>query len=307
MNIIFAGTPAFAVPPLQALIASHKVVAVFTQPDRAAGRGKKLTPPPVKQVALEHGIEVYQPISLRGQSQLLESLQADVMIVVAYGLLLPQAVLDAPRLGCLNIHASLLPRWRGAAPIQRAIEAGDAETGVCIMQMELGLDSGPVYETVTTGIASDDTSATLHDRLSELGATAVCKVLQKLSTDPDLTPIAQDDGRACYARKITKQEARIDWQADAALLERRIRAFNPWPIAFTLHGEERIRLLRAHVVRGTSEAAPGTIIAIDETGPVVQCGAGALRLELLQRAGGRVLTWQEFRHGYDLQADQRFD
>jgi len=234
MKVLFAGTPDFAVPPLRALHKEHEIVGVFTQPDAKVGRGKKLTPPIVKRVAQELGLDVYQPQSLRDQVDLIKSLAPDVMVVVAYGVLLPQSVLDIPPFGCLNIHASILPRWRGAAPIHRAIEAGDAQTGVSIMQMELGLDTGPVYQTLFTDIQADDTTPSLHDRLAELGAEGICSTLKQLIDMPELPAVQQDQLNnglhANYAKKILKSEVEIDWSQSAAQLDQRIRAFVPWPI-----------------------------------------------------------------------------
>lgn len=298
MRIIFAGTPEFAVGPLRALLKEHEIVAVFTQPDRKSGRGKKLSPPPVKIVALEHGIEVFQPNSLKDEADLIASFNADVMVVVAYGMLLPQDILDTPRLGCLNIHASLLPRWRGAAPIQRAIEAGDSETGVSIMQMELGLDTGPVFEMFKTAISAQDTSASLHDSLAQIGANGICKVLRALSLNPDLIPTTQDDSTSNYAKKISKSEAEIDWNKSAQQLHQQLRAFIPWPVSQTHHNGTRLRIWQASVVRESSTEAPGTVIRIDSDGAIIACGCDLLRLERLQRDGSKPLPFKEFSNGY---------
>ena len=246
LKIVFAGTPDFSVPALDALLTSgHDVIAVYTQPDRPAGRGRKLTASPVKARALEHGIPVHQPLSLKRpeEQERLAALAPDVMVVVAYGLLLPPAVLAIPRLGCVNIHASLLPRWRGAAPIQRAILAGDAETGVTLMQMEKGLDTGPMLATVRCPIGPDDTAETLHDRLAALGAGALVPTLERLDRG-EITAEPQDDTQACYAAKLDKAEAVLDWRRPAVELERQVRAFNPWPVAQTGFQERVLRVCR---------------------------------------------------------------
>lgn len=275
LNIIFAGTPEFAAVHLRALIASeHQVCAVYSQPDRPAGRGKKLQPSPVKQVALEHEIPVYQPLNFRDPAAIeeLKAHHADIMIVVAYGLILPKAVLDAPRLGCLNVHASILPRWRGAAPIQRCIEAGDTETGITIMQMDVGLDTGDMLSKIFTPIHSDDTGGSLHDRLAEMGPEALLDTLKHAEAGT-LTPEKQDDTLACYAHKLLKEEALIDWSQPAGVLDRRIRAFNPFPMAYCLQGEERIRVLSAQISR-SSDMQPGTITGVSSDGLCVACGDG---------------------------------
>jgi len=242
MKILFAGTPEFAVAPLKALFPEHEIVGVYTQPDRKAGRGKKLTPPPVKVAAQEFDIPVFQPTSLKDQQEVIESLKPDVMVVVAYGMLLPQNILDIPRLGCLNIHASILPRWRGAAPIQRAIQAGDSETGVSIMRMELGLDTGPVYQVLKTPILNTDTSTSMHDKLADLGAQGILETINRLSVNPNLNAEKQDDSQSNYAKKIPKTEAVIDWTMSATDIDQRIRAFTPWPICQTSHNGTRIRV-----------------------------------------------------------------
>lgn len=300
MRLIFAGTPDFAVPPLHALHQEHEVVAVFTQPDRKAGRGKKLTPPPVKQAALELGLKVHQPHNLNDQVQLIEQLDADVMVVVAYGVLLPQAVLDAPRHGCINIHASLLPRWRGAAPIQRAIEAGDQKTGVSIMQMEIGLDTGPVFMMLETPISKQDTSATLHARLSELGARGVIETLRKLQVDPDQAATPQTESEASYAKKISKAEAEIDWSRDAASIDQKVRAYLPWPICQTQHQGQRLRVWQGRVAAdsGDDSVEPGQVLSISDTQIIVACGQGAMAIEVLQRDGSKPLPVNEFCNGY---------
>ena len=306
MKIIFAGTPEFAVTPLIALINEHDVVAVYTQPDRKAGRGKKLTPPPVKLLAQENNIPVYQPLSLKDQAQIMSQFEADVMVVVAYGMLLPQAVLDVPRLGCINIHASLLPKWRGAAPIQRSIEACDTETGVSIMKMEIGLDTGPVYQMLTTPINELDTSDTIHKSLAILGANGILTTLESLTTNSASTAKVQDDTLATYAKKIHKHEAEIDWQHSAKQINARMRAFNPWPICQTHHQSSngkinRIRLSQSTVIDEASNSnLPGTIIELSDQGVIVACGENKLRLEVLQRDGSRPLRSREFCNGYTL-------
>ena len=300
MKIIFAGTPDFAVAPLKALAGEHDIVAVFTQPDRKAGRGKKLTAPPVKQYALEIGAPVFQPTTLKDQVELIRSFNADIMIVVAYGMLLPQEILDIPPLGCLNIHASLLPRWRGAAPIQRAIEAGDRQTGVSIMRMELGLDTGPVYNMLSLDISEFDTSQSMHDRLAQLGAKGICDTLLALENDPTLLPKPQDDTLSNYAKKITKAEAELDWSKSAKELHQQLRAFIPWPVSQTQHQGTRLRVWQASVLESNSSATPGTIIASSDLGVDVACSSGILRLEKLQRDGSKPMTYSEFRNGYTL-------
>ena len=293
MRIVFAGTPEFAAQHLQALLdAGRQIVAVYTQPDRPAGRGQKLMPSPVKQLALQHGIAVYQPQTLRDPAAQAElaALAPDLMVVVAYGLILPQVVLDTPRLGCINSHASLLPRWRGAAPIQRAIEAGDASSGVTVMQMEAGLDTGPMLLKVTTTITAEDTGGSLHDRLAQLGSAAVVEAVTKLAAG-ELRGEVQDDSLATYAHKLNKDEARLDWSRPAVELERLVRAFNPWPICHsTLNGEA----LKVHAAQlGEGQGAPGSVLAADKSGLTVACGEGALRLTRLQLPGGKPLSFAD--------------
>jgi methionyl-tRNA formyltransferase len=295
MRVIFAGTPDFSVPILQAVLDSrHAVVAVYTQPDRPAGRGRKLAPGPVKQLALQHAIPVFQPVSLKNSpaQQPLAALQPDLMIVVAYGLLLPQAVLDIPRRGCVNLHASLLPRWRGAAPIQRAILNGDTESGVCLMQMEAGLDSGPVLAEVRTPIAMDETGGSLHDRLSVLAAELLAGKLDRLETAA-LSGIVQDERRVSYAPKLDKAEAAIDWNQDAERIERQVRAFNPWPVAQAQFDGQSLRIWRAQALE-CDPAAPGQVIAAGKQGIDVACGRGGLRLQEIQLPGGRRLDAAAF-------------
>lgn len=289
-NIIFAGTPQFSVAALDALIRSqHKVIAVYTQPDRPSGRGQKLTASPVKEIALLHDLPVHQPQSLKNpdEQQIITSLKADIMVVVAYGLILPKAVLQAPRLGCLNIHASLLPRWRGAAPIQRAIVEGDVETGVTIMQMDEGLDTGAMLYKVHCPIQPKDTSETLHTRLALLGAEALLHTLKHLTT---LNPEAQDQTLVTYAHKMTKEEAEVDWATSADVIARKIRGFNPWPVMYTRSGEMVIRLWEATVMEKSEwEREPGEILSTDAKGIDVATGNHVLRIEKLQLPGGRAL------------------
>lgn len=302
LSIVFAGTPEFAVPALEALLKSeHRVVAVYTQPDRPAGRGQKLAISPVKRCALDHGLHIEQPLKLRDDEQIarLAAFEPDVMVVVAYGLILPQAVLDVPRLGCINIHASLLPRWRGAAPIQRAIEAGDTETGVTIMRMDAGLDTGPVLLERRVPIEPTDTSATLHDRLSRLGAEALLEALDGIA-DGSLSARPQPAEGVTYAAKVTKEEARIDWRQPALDIERRVRAFNPWPIAeTTLHGQQ-LRVWEAVARPQSPNAAPGQVIGIDEQGIHVATGVGTLVLTRVQLAGRKPTSAPEFARGQRL-------
>jgi methionyl-tRNA formyltransferase len=304
MKLIFAGTPEFAAQALQAIVAAgHDVALVLTQPDRPAGRGMTLQPSAVKKVALEHGIEVFQPLSLKeAEAQAkVAAVGAEVMVVAAYGLILPQVVLDMPRLGCINIHGSLLPRWRGAAPIQRALLAGDAETGVCIMQMEAGLDTGPVLLRGAFPIEATDTTATLHDRLAELGAKLVVEVLgkQPLPAEP------QPAEGVSYAHKIEKAEALIDWSKTAAELDRHIRAFNPFPGAQALFRGQTVKLWQASPVAGRGEI--GSILAVDKNSIIIACGEGALAVTELQKAGGKRLPVQQFLAGHPLAVGDRFD
>jgi len=300
MKIIFAGTPEFAVAPLKALAVEHDIVAVFTQPDRKSGRGKKLSAPPVKLYALEIGAPIFQPTTLKNQAELIESFNADVMVVVAYGMLLPQEILDIPPLGCLNIHASLLPRWRGAAPIQRAIEAGDQQTGVSIMRMELGLDTGPVFKALALDINLEDTSQTMHDRLAKLGARGICETITELQENPSLSPVPQDEVQANYAKKITKAEAELDWNKSAVELHQQLRAFIPWPISQTRHHGTRLRVWQASAMDTDFSAAAGTVVSESDLGIEVMCSSGVLRLEKLQRDGSKPMTYSEFRNGYTI-------
>jgi methionyl-tRNA formyltransferase len=307
MKLIFAGTPDFAVPSLEALIASHHVVAVYTQPDRPSGRGKKMLASPVKQLALQNNIPVIQPTTLKTEVARIKDLQPDVIVVVAYGMLLPQSILDIPQHGCINVHGSILPKWRGAAPIQRAIAAGDEETGVSIMQMEAGLDTGPVYEILKTPIKVSDTSASIHDRLSKLGADGLISVLNKLSKNPELTPTIQAHQSATYAKKITKAESDIDWSNSAASIDQKIRAFIPWPICQTWHRGTRIRIWQAQVSQSNNNAQPGTILQSGEEGIEIACGSGSLMLLRIQRDGAKALDCREFLNGYAIKAGEHLE
>ncbi|CAK6488753.1 Methionyl-tRNA formyltransferase [Pantoea sp. Nvir] len=294
LKIIFAGTPDFAARHLDALLASeHQVVGVFTQPDRPAGRGNKLTPSPVKTLAQSRDIPVFQPKSLRPaeNQQLVADLEADVMVVVAYGLLLPQAVLAMPRLGCINVHGSLLPRWRGAAPIQRALWAGDSETGVTIMQMDVGLDTGDMLYKLSCPITAQDTSATLYDKLAQLGPQGLLETLSQLA-DGRAQPEKQDDAQANYAEKLSKEEARLDWQLSAAQLERAIRAFNPWPVSYFLIEDQPVKVWQASVLPHVAKQ-PGEILAADKHGIQVATAEGVLNLQLLQPAGKKAMSAQD--------------
>jgi len=296
MRIVFAGTPEFAVSSLRAAARHHEVVAVYTQPDRPAGRGRGLAPSPVKLEAVARGIPVYQPESLKDAAaqQQLRALQPDLMVVVAYGLILPKAVLAIPTHGCWNVHASLLPRWRGAAPIQRAIQAGDAKTGVCLMQMEAGLDTGPVLLHQELPIAATDTGGQLHDKLAELGAQVLSDGLGLLRAG--IKPIArpQPEQGVTYAHKLDKAEARLDWAQDADALARTVRAFNPWPIAEATLAGERVRIHGAVALEADHGQAPGTVLAAGRDGIDIACGQGALRLRVLQREGGKAITAADY-------------
>jgi len=297
LRIIFAGTPDFAARHLQALIDSeHQIVGVYSQPDRPAGRGKKLKASEVKALALEHDLPVFQPQSLKTDEALeeLSSLNADIMIVVAYGLILPKAILDAPRLGCLNVHGSILPRWRGAAPIQRAIWAGDQQTGVTIMQMDEGLDTGDMLHISRCPIDSTETSASLYAKLAELGPDALIDTINRLANG-DITPEPQNDADANYAKKLSKDEANIDWSMDAEQIERNIRAFNPWPVCFTQMRGNTVKIYQANVVE--QSGAAGTVLASDKNGIVVACGKHALSISELQPQGKKPMAINDFLNG----------
>lgn len=301
-KIVYAGTPDFAVPPLRALIAAGmKPVAVYTQPDRPAGRGRRVAVSPVKEVAVDNGIPVQQPVNFRDPAEVdrLRAWEADLMIVAAYGLILPRPVLDAPRLGCINIHASVLPRWRGAAPIQRAVLAGDASSGVTIMRMEEGLDTGPMYLIETVDMAADETGGSLHDRLSALGAKALLSALPGI-LDGSLPAVPQDDNQACYAKKLDKAEARMDWQLAAVDLERQVRAFDPWPVAHTRYENAALRVWQAHAVSGVG-GAPGTVMSAGRQGIDVATGDGLLRITRLQLPGKRAMDARDFINAHAIQ------
>jgi methionyl-tRNA formyltransferase len=317
LRVIFAGTPEFAAEALaQILAAGHTVPLVLTQPDRPAGRGLKLQASAVKQLAAQHNIPVAQPLSLRldgkypddaaaAQAAIAEA-KADVMVVAAYGLILPQWTLDAPRLGCLNIHASLLPRWRGAAPIHRAIEAGDAQTGVVIMQMDAGLDTGDMLLTGVLDIAADDTTASLHDRLAEMGGALVVRALADAQAGK-LQPVKQPEAGITYAHKIEKTEAAVNWLESADCIGRRVRAFHPFPTASAQLGADVIKLWRAKVENIAHHKAAGTVLSADEHGVRVACGEGVLCVTELQRAGGKRLNAADFLRGFPLSAGQCFE
>ena len=293
MRIIFAGTPDFSVPALQALMASpHEVVAVYTQPDRPLGRGRKLVHGPVKQVAIDHNIPVYQPLDFKS-AESVEELQADLMVVVAYGLILPQAILDAPLLGCINIHASLLPRWRGAAPIQRAIIAADQQTGISIMQMNAGLDTGPVWLRREVDISANETGAHLHDRLAQLGAEALMDALALLGSDGRQAAAQVDEG-VTYAHKLSKSEAAIDWSEPAALIHRKVCAYNSWPVAYTQLDGKQLRVWESRLVDGKSKAAPGRVVNSSPDGIDIATGEGLLRIIKLQLPGKRAMSAADF-------------
>jgi methionyl-tRNA formyltransferase len=296
MRIVFAGTPDFAVPSLRAAASRQEVVAVYTQPDRPAGRGRALTPSPVKLAALERGITVLQPETLKSQvsRDALKALQPDLMVVVAYGLILPRKILEIPRFGCWNVHASLLPRWRGAAPIQRAIEAGDRETGVCLMQMEAGLDTGPVLLSQSLAIGEQDTGGQLHDRLAELGAQVLADGLGLLRAGIRPVPRPQPEAGVTYAHKLEKSEAKLDWSLPAPTLANKVRAFQPWPVAEAEIAGERLRIHAAIALPLAHGRVPGSVLAAGRDGLDIACAEGALRIRTLQRDGGKIITAADY-------------
>ncbi len=294
LRIIFAGTPAFAAESLRALLHTHhEVVGVYTQPDRPVGRGRELKPSPVKELALARKLPIFQPLSLRdgGAQAELAELKADLMVVAAYGLILPKTVLETPRLGCINVHGSLLPRWRGAAPIQRAILTGDKETGITIMQMDVGLDTGAMLYKMACPISEHDTSASLHDRLAFLGGDALLTVLEAIDNDEPFSPIPQDEALATYASKLTKEEGNIHWKNSALDITRAVRAFNAWPVAYTQVQGQIVRVWQAHIVTGEKTTAPaGMIIRADKQGLWVAAGDGGIvALDNLQLPNGKAL------------------
>ncbi len=302
LNIIFAGTPDFAASALQACIESkHHVCAVFTQPDRPAGRGRKINFGPVKQLAVDADVSVFQPQHLDSEQQKqIKALHADVMLVSAYGLLLPPEVLSIPKYGCINIHASLLPKWRGAAPIQRSIIAGDKKTGISIMQMEQGLDTGPILQQFECEISAMDTGASLHDRLASISASEIIEVLENVQAGK-LKEHAQDESQASYANKITKLEANIDWQQSVEEIDRKIRAFNSWPVAYTYFGQQRLRIWQAEVCATESDMQPGTILNSKQNIEVAT-GNGVIRLISIQLSGGNVISAQDFLNAHNINA-----
>lgn len=306
LNLVFGGTPEFAVPALTALLeAGHRVAAVYTQPDRPAGRGQKLQMSAVKEAALRHGLHVEQPRTLKDPDAAarLRSFTPDAMIVVAYGLILPQAILDAPRLGCINIHGSLLPRWRGAAPIQRALLAGDAESGITIMKMDAGLDTGAMLSTHPIEIGPNENAASLHDRLADLGAQAVCAALAKFAVG-DITPRAQPEAGVTYAHKIRKEEALIDWTQSAIQINRVVRAFNPWPIAETRWQGQQLRIWEASASSMRHSATPGKVIESSDEGIRVATGDGSLLITRLQLPGRKSLPAAEFLRSQRIEDEQ---
>jgi methionyl-tRNA formyltransferase len=313
MKIIFAGTPHFAASALAALLTEHQVVAVLTQPDRPAGRGMQLAASPVKQLALQHNLAILQPTTLKTEEaqRSIAMLDSDVMVVAAYGLILPKAVLQLPRYGCLNIHASLLPRWRGAAPIQRAILAGDQETGITIMQMDEGLDTGDMLLHHACPIMANDTAQTLHDKLAEIGASSILETLRLLQENR-LTPVKQGNDAACYAAKLVKSEARIDWRQDARQIERAVRAYNPFPVCHANLNGVVIKVWQAKLCTSKRDEhdtsiTPGTVIAVDKRNITVACGKDALCLESLQRPGGKAQPAAQFLQAMQVKVGEIFD
>lgn len=292
LSIVFAGTPEFGIPCLEALIqSSHQIKAIYTQPDRPAGRGRKLQASAVKNWALQHKFPVYQPLNFKSPEAIneLATLKPDVMIVIAYGLILPKVVLDIPRLGCINVHASLLPRWRGASPIQHAVLYGDDQSGVTIMQMDVGMDTGDMLTKAECSIGNTDTAGTLHDKLSQLSAKPLLATLEGLSNNT-VRPESQNNDLATYAGKINKEDALIDWSNSALQIDRQIRAFNPWPIAYTVLGEEVLRIHQARVTEIQSDQVPGTIMSIDKNGMLVATGNQALLVEKIQFPGAKAIA-----------------
>jgi methionyl-tRNA formyltransferase len=306
MNLVFAGTPEFAVPALEALLqAGHRVVGVYTQPDRPAGRGRKLAASAVKECALRHGLPVHQPSKLREADAELRAYAPEAMIVIAYGQLLVPSILAIPPHGCINVHASLLPRWRGAAPIARAIEAGDLVTGVATMRMEAGLDTGPIFDVTETPIHDSDTAKTLHDRLAVLGAQTLLRTLERLARREAVAQ-PQPEGGTCYAGKLKKEEAALDWSTPARTLHCKIRAFNPYPVASTSFRGKALRVWAvAPAIEPARAVTPGTIVAADKTGVRVQAGDGVLVLTQLQAEGGKALPAADFVNGSRVQAGER--
>jgi methionyl-tRNA formyltransferase len=292
VKIIFAGTPQFAAEALKALIPNYEILAVLTQPDRPAGRGMQLTSSPVKLLAMQHGISVMQPASLKDVSaqEQIRQLNADVMVVAAYGLILPKVVLEIPRYGCLNIHASLLPRWRGAAPIQRAIQAGDAESGITIMQMDVGLDTGAMVLRSSCPITEFDSAQTLHDKLAQMGASCILAALERIPSG--VVAVEQDDDLACYAEKLQKKEAAIDWFKNAKVIERTIRAFKPYPLCNFKYDKMVIKVWQASLQK--MQGNPGEVLQVDKHGVIVGCGKDAIRLETLQKPGGKAQPVAQF-------------
>lgn len=302
MRIAFAGTPQFAVPTLKGLVDSGmSVVAVYTQPDRPAGRGRQLTPSPIKCLAEKYKLTIVQPVSLKGvnATSVLNNFSVDVLVVVAYGLILPAALLTIPKSGCVNVHASLLPKWRGAAPIVRAIEAGDSVTGVTIMKLDSGLDTGPIITSREVAINERDNTVTLHDKLAEAGAELLVESLPGYVSGK-IQCTEQDHAAATYAPKLSKAEGRIDWRRPASVILNQVRAFNPWPVTFTFHGNERIRILDARISPMTVASPAGSICCANKEDVHVTCGEGALQLMRLQRNNGRPLSTREFLNGYSL-------
>ena len=300
LRVLFAGTPEFSLPPLRALIdAGCDIVAVLTQPDRVAGRGKRLRASPVKKLALENDLSVLQPETLRdtGWQEKLVELQPDLMVVVAYGLMIPDPLLVLPRLGCWNIHASLLPRWRGAAPIQRAIEAGDAQTGVCLMQMEATLDTGPVYQCLATPIELMDTAETLHNRLAVMGAQVLMSCIELVNRGGLSQPVAQDEAQSTYARKLSKPEAELDWGQAAEVLQRKVRAFNPWPVAWCVLDGHRLRIWQAEVVSSAADGIPGQLIT-EQQSLIIGTAEKSMKILEIQREGGQRMTAGNFLNAY---------